>query len=83
MLLNLYGREKNAGVWSVDTVSNMNMILHRIPDADLRNGTLLAEPRLVEGGEAKKLRIVHLKRSLMNDLLNGRVRITVIDEAIV
>jgi type I restriction enzyme M protein len=46
--LGLYGQEDNGGVWSI---SKMNMILHGISDADLRNGDTLAEPMHVEGGE--------------------------------
>jgi type I restriction enzyme M protein len=46
--LGLYGQEDNGGVWSI---SKMNMILHGIPDADLRNGDTLGEPLHVEGGE--------------------------------
>jgi len=46
--LGLYGQEDNGGVWSI---SKMNMILHGIPDADLRNGDTIAEPLHTEGGE--------------------------------
>ncbi|OIP44088.1 MAG: restriction endonuclease subunit M [Deltaproteobacteria bacterium CG2_30_63_29] len=46
--LGLYGQEDNGGVWSI---SKMNLILHGIPDADLRNGDTLAEPLHTEGGE--------------------------------
>jgi type I restriction enzyme M protein len=46
--LRLYGQESNGGVWSI---SKMNMLLHGIPDADLRHGDTLAEPLHVEGGE--------------------------------
>jgi len=46
--LSLYGQEDNGGVWSM---SKMNMILHGIMDADMRNGDTLAEPLHVEGGE--------------------------------
>jgi type I restriction enzyme M protein len=46
--LALFGQEDNGGVWSI---SKMNMILHGIADADLRNGDTLAEPLHVEGGE--------------------------------
>ena len=46
--LGLYGQEDNGGVWSI---SKMNMLLHGIPDADLRNGDTLAEPLHVESGE--------------------------------
>ncbi len=46
--LGLYGQEDNGGVWSI---SKMNMILHGIPDADLRNGDTIADPLHTEGGE--------------------------------
>jgi type I restriction enzyme M protein len=46
--LGLYGQESNGGVWAI---SKMNMLLHGIPDADLRNGDTLAEPMHTEGGE--------------------------------
>lgn len=46
--LGLYGQEYNGASWSM---SKMNMILHGIPDADLRNGDTLQEPLHVEGGE--------------------------------
>ena len=46
--LGLYGQEDNGAVWSI---SKMNMILHGIPDADLRNGDTLAEPLHKEAGE--------------------------------
>lgn len=44
----LYGQENNGGVWSI---SKMNMILHGIPDADLRNEDTLAAPQHLESGE--------------------------------
>lgn len=46
--LRLFGQESNGSVWSI---SQMNMILHGVPDADIRNGDTLAEPQHVEGGE--------------------------------
>lgn len=46
--LGLYGQEDNGGVWSI---SQMNMILHGIRDADIQNGDTLAEPLHVKGGE--------------------------------
>ncbi len=46
--LRLFGQENNGGVWSI---SKMNMLLHGIPDADLRNDDTLADPQHVEGGE--------------------------------
>jgi type I restriction enzyme M protein len=46
--LGLYGQEDNGGVWSI---SKMNMILHGIQDADLRNDDTLAAPQHVESGE--------------------------------
>jgi type I restriction enzyme M protein len=46
--LSLYGQEDNGGVWSI---SLMNMLLHGISDADIRNSDTLADPRHREGGE--------------------------------
>jgi len=46
--LGLYGQESNGGVWSI---SKMNMLLHGIAIADIRNGDTLAEPLHTEGGE--------------------------------
>ncbi|PHV07895.1 restriction endonuclease subunit M [Janthinobacterium sp. BJB412] len=44
----LYGQEANGTVWSI---AKMNMLLHGISSADLRNEDTLAEPQHVEGGE--------------------------------
>lgn len=44
----LYGQEANGTVWSI---AKMNMLLHGIATADLRNEDTLAEPQHVEGGE--------------------------------
>ncbi len=46
--LGLYGQESNGGVWSI---SKMNMLLHGIPDADVRNEDTLGAPQHTEGGE--------------------------------
>jgi type I restriction enzyme M protein len=46
--LGLCGQESNGGVWSI---SKMNMLLHGIPDADVRNEDTLAAPQHTEGGE--------------------------------
>jgi len=46
--LGLYGQESNGGVWSI---SKMNMLLHGIPAADIRNDDTLAAPQHTEGGE--------------------------------
>lgn len=46
--LRLYGQESNGGVWAI---SKMNMLLHGIPDADVRNGDTLGDPLHKEGGE--------------------------------
>ncbi|MFN9623428.1 MAG: N-6 DNA methylase, partial [Cyanobacteriota bacterium] len=46
--LGLFGQEDNGGVWSI---SKMNLLLHGIADADLRNGDTLAEPQHTENGE--------------------------------
>ncbi|WP_217590153.1 N-6 DNA methylase [Burkholderia sp. GbtcB21] len=44
----LYGQEANGTVWSI---AKMNMLLHGIATADLRNEDTLAEPQHIEGGE--------------------------------
>ena len=44
----LCGQEANGTVWSI---AKMNMLLHGIATADLRNDDTLAEPQHVEGGE--------------------------------
>lgn len=46
--LGLYGQENNGGVWSI---SLMNMILHGIGFADIKNGDTLANPMHTKGGE--------------------------------
>jgi type I restriction enzyme M protein len=46
--LALFGQDANGGVWAM---SKMNLILHGIPDADLRNDDTLAAPQHVENGE--------------------------------
>jgi type I restriction enzyme M protein len=46
--LGLYGQESNGAVWSI---SKMNMLLHGIRDADVRNEDTLASPEHTEGGE--------------------------------
>ncbi len=46
--LGLYGQESNGSVWAI---SQMNMLLHGIPDANVQNGDTLAEPMHTEGGE--------------------------------
>ncbi|EYT91820.1 type I restriction-modification system methyltransferase subunit [Frankia casuarinae] len=49
--LRLVGQEYNGGVWSI---SKMNLLLHGIPDADIRNGDTLAEPMHVSSGELER-----------------------------
>ncbi|MEO5765339.1 MAG: class I SAM-dependent DNA methyltransferase [Casimicrobiaceae bacterium] len=44
----LCGQEANGTVWSI---AKMNMLLHGIATADLRNEDTLAEPQHVQGGE--------------------------------
>jgi type I restriction enzyme M protein len=51
--LSLAGQEKDGGVWAI---AKMNMLLHGIPDADLRNtndGTL-EDPAHIKGGELRR-----------------------------
>ncbi|TCO82692.1 type I restriction enzyme M protein [Plasticicumulans lactativorans] len=45
---NLFGQEFNGTVWSI---AKMNMLLHGISTADLRNDDTLTDPQHVEGGE--------------------------------
>jgi type I restriction enzyme M protein len=49
--LHLAGQENNGGVWSI---SKMNLLLHGIPDADMRNGDTLTEPMHVRGGQLER-----------------------------
>lgn len=46
--LSLAGQENNGTTWSI---SKMNMLLHGIRDADLRNNDTLTDPEHVQGGE--------------------------------
>ena len=46
--LSLFGQDSNGGTWSI---CKMNMILHDITDADIRNGDTIAQPLHTEGGE--------------------------------
>jgi len=46
--LRLCGQESNGGVWAI---SKMNMLLHGIADADIRNEDTLASPEHLESGE--------------------------------
>ena len=47
----LAGQENNGTTWSI---SKMNMLLHGIRDADLRNNDTLASPEHVRGGEMRR-----------------------------
>lgn len=50
--VSLYGQEDNGGTW---TICKMNMILHGINDADIRQGDTIADPQHIEkNGELKK-----------------------------
>ncbi|WP_019592998.1 class I SAM-dependent DNA methyltransferase [Thioalkalivibrio sp. ALM2T] len=46
--LNLFGQEASGSVWAI---AKMNMLLHGISSADLRNDDTLTDPQHVEGGE--------------------------------
>ncbi|MBV6860405.1 type I restriction-modification system subunit M [Xanthomonas euvesicatoria] len=48
---NLFGQEFNGTVWSI---SKMNMLLHGISTADLRNEDTLGDPQHVAGGELQR-----------------------------
>lgn len=56
--LSLYGQENAGSVWSI---AKMNMLLHGIGNADVRNEDTLGEPQHVEGGER-----MHFDRILTN-----------------
>jgi len=45
--LSLYGQDSNGGTWSI---CKMNMILHDIYDADIRNDDTIEKPQHTEGG---------------------------------
>lgn len=45
--LRLYGQEDNGAVWAI---CRMNLLLHGIPDADIRNGDTLVDPKHIEDG---------------------------------
>ncbi|MFO1228560.1 N-6 DNA methylase [Roseateles sp.] len=47
----LCGQEANGTVWSI---AKMNMLLHGISNADLRNDDTLADPQHVDGGELQR-----------------------------
>jgi type I restriction enzyme M protein len=42
--LSLFGQEKNVGTWGI---CKMNMLLHGFPDADIRKGDTIREPKLL------------------------------------
>ncbi len=46
--LSLYGQDENGGVWAI---CKMNMILHGVPDADIKNEDVIGKPQHKEGGE--------------------------------
>lgn len=53
--LELAGQENNGATWSI---SKMNLLLHGIPDADLRNNDTLTDPEHVQDGELKRFDLV-------------------------
>lgn len=46
--ISLFGQEKNLGTWAI---CKMNMLLHGLPDADIRKGDVIRTPQFVKGGE--------------------------------
>ena len=46
--ISLFGQEKNLGTWSI---CKMNMLLHGLPDADIKKGDVIRDPKLVKDGE--------------------------------
>src|SRR5690606_24213847 len=49
--LALYGQENDGGVWSI---CKMNMLLHGVQGAEIKNGDTLATPRHKSGGELQR-----------------------------
>lgn len=43
----LTGQERNVGTWSI---CKLNMLLHNVPDADIRAGDTIRNPKFIEGG---------------------------------
>lgn len=48
--LSLFGQEKNVGTWAI---AKMNMLLHDIPDAQIKHGDTFADPITVPGRDAE------------------------------
>ena len=46
--ISLYGQEKNIGTWGI---CKMNMLLHGFPDADIRKGDTIRDPKLLVDGQ--------------------------------
>lgn len=46
--ISLYGQEKNIGTWGI---CKMNMLLHGLPDADIRKGDVIREPKFLMDGQ--------------------------------
>lgn len=46
--LSLYGQEKNLGTWSI---AKMNLLLHGLPDHDIRRGDTIRSPKHIEDNE--------------------------------
>jgi type I restriction enzyme M protein len=67
--LGLFGQEDNGGVWSI---SKMNLLLHGIADADLRNGDTLGEPQHTKDGELMRFdRVITNPPFSQNSSQNG------------
>ena len=45
--VSLYGQEKNVSTWGI---CKMNMLLHGFPDADVRKGDTIRDPKLLKDG---------------------------------
>lgn len=46
--ISLFGQEKNLGTWAI---CKMNMLLHGLPDADIKKGDVIRAPQFIKGGE--------------------------------
>ena len=67
----LAGQELNGSVWAI---AKMNMLLHGIRDADLRNGDTLGRPEACRGRQAPAVRQGHHQPAVLYRATIGRDR---------
>ena len=67
----LYGQENNGAVWAI---CRMNLLLHGIPDADIRNGDTLVDPKHIEDGRPHAVRPGDRQSALQPELHQARIQ---------